>query len=329
VFDAYQAIIRTGDYKVGDLACYIPPDNILPDKPEYAFLKGKLRIKAQRLRGIVSQGLVIPAPDGAQEGDDVAEQIGLTHYIPHMVGQGGVSSGFAGDYTSDPPFAGRKYDIDSWFRYSSTLEEGTPVEISEKIHGANVRASYQNGKYWMGSRNFYRKQSSSSLYWKVLNRNKWLKRLCKNNPDCVVYGETFGWIQNLKYGATKPDTFYFRVFDILTQTGYMGYKQKMEAMAKAMIPSWWEDTVSFFKNLFSVDITGQHIELVEDHYVPIYYVGPYTKALVELYMSGHSLVPGANHLREGCVIKPLDEMWHPHVGRLILKAVSPDYLEHA
>ena len=107
VFDNYQAIVRISDYKVGDLACYVPPDNVLPDKPEYAFLKGKLRIKSTKLRGMVSQGLVLPAPEGAGEGDDVAEQIGITHYIPRMIGARSGGGGFAGDTSSDLLFLAR------------------------------------------------------------------------------------------------------------------------------------------------------------------------------------------------------------------------------
>src|ERR1700733_2459908 len=148
VFDAYQTIVRTADYKIGDLAVFVPPDNVLPDKPEYAFLKGKLRIKAQKLRGCVSQGLVLPAPEGSVEGEDVAEKLGLTHYIPRMVGHGSGGGGWSGDQSSDPPFGGQKYDIDSWFRFSSLLNEGTNVELTEKIHGTNTRATYQDGKFW-------------------------------------------------------------------------------------------------------------------------------------------------------------------------------------
>src|SRR4051812_40930881 len=99
VFDNYQAVVRISDFKVGDLACYVPPDNILPDKPEYAFLKGRLRIKATRFRGIMSQGLVLPAPKGAKEGDDVAEALGISHYVPktntgHVGGGKGVVQGY-------------------------------------------------------------------------------------------------------------------------------------------------------------------------------------------------------------------------------------------
>jgi RNA ligase (TIGR02306 family) len=326
VFDNYQAVVRIADYKVGDLACYVPPDNILPDKPEYAFLKGRLRIKATKLRGAVSQGLVLPAPAGSIEGDDVAEMLGITHYVPKVgSSHGSGGGGFSGAVDVDPPFCGQKYDIDSWFRYGSYFEDGLEVEITEKIHGTNTRASFQNGKFWMGSRNHYRKADANGMYWKVLHRNPWLKRLCKQNPDCIVYGETFGWVHDLKYGATESDTLYFRVFDILTPKGFMNYAEKVKAMDRAMQPTFWQKVLQKVLSPFKSAV----VDKWQDHYVPILYVGPYSKQIVLDLMGGETTIPNANHVREGVVIKPLVEQWDRRIGRLILKAVSPEYLERA
>ena len=44
---------------------------------------------------------------------------------------------------------------------------------------------------------------------------------------------------------------------------------------------------------------------------------------------GNSLVPGANHMREGIVVKPIKERTDPEVGRVCLKVVSNAYLEKA
>ena len=42
--------------------------------------------------------------------------------------------------------------------------------------------------------------------------------------------------------------------------------------------------------------------------------------------NGPSLVPGADHNREGCVIKPMKERIHDKIGRVILKCVGTEYL---
>lgn len=38
-------------------------------------------------------------------------------------------------------------------------------------------------------------------------------------------------------------------------------------------------------------------------------------------------MPGANHIREGVVVRPIEEVLDPKVGRLILKYLGDDYVE--
>src|SRR3990172_3820195 len=74
----YTVCVRTADWKDGDLAAYIPPDSVVDtNRPEFAFLKTKdrqfERIRVKKLRGVISMGLLVPAPPNSKEGDDVAE----------------------------------------------------------------------------------------------------------------------------------------------------------------------------------------------------------------------------------------------------------------
>ena len=68
IFDAYRCVSQKGLYKEGDLVAYIPPDNVVPDTEDFAWLEGKRRIKAKKLRGVISYGLLHPAPLGSVEG---------------------------------------------------------------------------------------------------------------------------------------------------------------------------------------------------------------------------------------------------------------------
>jgi RNA ligase (TIGR02306 family) len=296
----YQAVVRTSDFNVGDLACYIPPDNVLPDKPEFAFLKNR-HIKAAKLRGIMSQGLVLAAPAGAQEGDDVAELMGIVHYVPEIKNTGD------GETIAAPPFAGEVYDIDSWFRYDYLIPDGTLVEITEKLDGANTRASFQDGQLWVSSRENWRKESPGGLFWRAMHENPWLERLCRQNEEAIVYGELFGKVQELRYGS-QGNQVWFRMFDIMTPKGYMSHAARMAALLSAT----------------ANPITGASWESC---YAPVLYVGPLSREVAMQYVNGPSTVPGATNEREGIVIKPLEEMWSPEIGRLILKAVSPVHLE--
>ncbi len=65
------------------------------------------------------------------------------------------------------------------------------------------------------------------------------------------------------------------------------------------------------------------------HLVPLLFSGPYDEAKAPLLAEGSSTVPGAKHVREGCVIRPVIERTDPEIGRVQLKIVSSGYLERA
>lgn len=99
----WHVVVKKGDVKVGDHVVYFEIDSILPYQKyeEFAFLeKTKGRIKTQKLRGVYSQGLVIPfnqLPEFMEEryyatgigwdnlcepGKDLTEELGVTKWDP-------------------------------------------------------------------------------------------------------------------------------------------------------------------------------------------------------------------------------------------------------
>ena len=80
-------VAKKDNFKVGDLVVYCEVDSILPDKPEFEFLRErKFRIKTIKLRGQVSQGICFPLsilPKAKyNEGEDVTEVFGARKYDP-------------------------------------------------------------------------------------------------------------------------------------------------------------------------------------------------------------------------------------------------------
>lgn len=317
IFDHYVVVVRTADWEGKNIGAYIPPDSIVPDTPEYSFLKGSRRIRAKQFRGIQSQGMLMPAPEGAQIGDDVASIMGITHWEPPI-------DFTMGDAESDPPIPGQKYDIDSWFRYGNLLKEGTIVEITEKIHGTNCRITWQDGRLWVGSRSQYVRQSNSSLYWLAVQANSWIVDIARSNEGMVFYGEVFGWVQSLRYGATKSTPPMLRIFDIFANGKFLNTADRMTILRLSY--SVQSDGEFRLLPVESSQPQGQP--------APVLYWGPYSVEKVNALISGQSTVIGpgphydrVTHYREGIVIKPVEEQWTLEIGRLILKAVSPEYLE--
>jgi RNA ligase (TIGR02306 family) len=52
----WEIVIKKGEYQVGDLCCYIQIDTVVPEKPEYEFLRDrKFRVRTIKLRKQISQ----------------------------------------------------------------------------------------------------------------------------------------------------------------------------------------------------------------------------------------------------------------------------------
>ena len=87
----WQVVVAKKDnFKAGDLVLYIEIDSIAPDKPEFEFLRDrKFRVRTIKLRGEISQGLILPMSylpnksikHGEAIGTDVTEVLGITKYL--------------------------------------------------------------------------------------------------------------------------------------------------------------------------------------------------------------------------------------------------------
>jgi hypothetical protein len=340
-----NVIFRTGTYKKGDLAVFLPPDTVLPTDPNHPILKDNPglkpghRIDAVRLRGVFSNGLTIPARVLFTEeelasipvGTHVADRIGVTKYQDQ-----GDKLATIGENEKDPGVMPVYTDIDGWAKYrnSGLINEGDEVVILEKIHGANGRFCYRNDRLWVGSRTCVKAQYvnedgiEKNLWWAVakeLNIEDRFKRLLSgdfqfddiedgklgrakrrtmektvsalegiNLEGTVIYGEVYGQVQDLRYGVDKGAT--FRVFDSWNPSlGRYNDWPVTEAIAK-----------------------GMSLELV-----PELYRGPWEPSLESLRNGPSALYPG--HVREGYVIKPIQEKWNPRTKRTIFKFVGEDY----
>jgi RNA ligase (TIGR02306 family) len=321
----YQCVVNKNQWKVGDLAAYIEPDTMVDgNREEFSFLNGtkppkKHRIKVKKLRGVWSEGFLIPV-SGVEVGFDAWEMLGLERYEPTMIKRGNgrpahldADFGTGGGWVEAPvklPF--QKYDIENIRKYGKHFADHEDVVMMEKIHGANFRCVFANDKLYVGSQGGWRGEGKvsytlpdgtvvekevSNTWLEGAKQNPWLEELCRAHPDKVFFGEVAGQVQDLKYGAGKNQIFVF-LFDALslTERKFLNWNEFNQIVK----PEWM---------------------------APVLYVGPYSKEIVAEHTDGMSLVPNANHIREGLVVKPLIERDVYGLGRLILKSVSNNYLE--
>ena len=306
----WQCCIQKGQFKEGDLAVYIEPDYMVPlDRPEFAFLKKSAvpgathkRITVVRLRGALSQGLLLPLPeeirvDGdVEEGENLIDYYGIERYVPPTTGDG---------ISVDPPQSLYipVFDVENAQRFGSVIEPGERVVFTEKIHGTSSRFTYARNvntgelEQFCGSRTVWYQQDDKNTFWQVLKAIPAIGDWCKANPEKVLYGEVFGTVQDLKYGAKQNQKF-FAAFAIMDGQTWMDWPDFDRSVGAFAVPR-----------------------------VPCLYIGPYTPTLAYEMAEYNSCWPDAEHCSEGVVVLPIKERTCSEIGRVMLKIVSNRYLE--
>lgn len=314
----YQFIVRKGDFSSGSLFAYIPEQAVVPQDLIAAMgLQGKLhgsnkdRVKAIRLRGVLSQGLAYrpdPLPEHWVEGLDVAEELGIAKYeIP-------IPQHLAGRVKPAPSFpqapGGTLWqgytDLENIKKYPDVFEPGEIVYVTEKLHGTCLCVLSAFGERYVSSLGLARRglmleDDGKTVYWETAKRLDLHAKLeaimaSQGVDQGMLFGEIVG-VQDLKYGQRAGETS-FAAFDLLLPGfGFAPYRDFYPACVGWKIPA-----------------------------VPLLWRGGFDPAKIAELTAGDSTLEGAKHIREGVVIRPATERTDPKLGRVILKSISADYL---
>lgn len=91
IIDGWSVIVQKDQYEAGGKCIYVEIDSVLPEKPEFEFLrKNNFRIKTMKMAGVISQGIcfplsILPEKKGGYEvGEDVTDVIGIKQYEKTM-----------------------------------------------------------------------------------------------------------------------------------------------------------------------------------------------------------------------------------------------------
>lgn len=317
----YRAVVAKGAYRTGDVAVYIPEQSVLPTAlVEELGLTGRLagsnsdRVKAVRLRGELSQGIVcrpaelagVDLARAASDGTDFAERLGITKWVPP------IPPTMSGDVEAAPDLL-PWVDIENIQRYPGIFTAGEPVVLTEKLHGSACLVTYlaEGDRVFVSSKGFGSKslalrEDPRNLYWRAV-RGHGVAEVAARVAERLgarrvgIFGEVYGaGVQDLTYGADgRRETLGYAVFDVSAE------------IDGSVV---WLD---------AAEVLGSALPLV-----PRLYAGPYDSERVLELATGRETVSGRElHLREGVVIRPAVERYSPVTGgRAIAKAVSPAYL---
>ncbi|HGG58203.1 MAG TPA: RNA ligase (ATP) [Nannocystis exedens] len=325
----YRSVVPKGEFKSGELVAYIPEQALLPAPLLQSMgLTGKLagsdhnRVKAIRLRGVLSQGLVLRARPEWSVGDNVAAELGIVKWEPP------VPSCMSGQVYGAGSDRCLKYDIENFKAFPEVFEEGEAVVFTEKIHGTWCQMGLlpegvdaPHGRLVVASKGLASKglaflpdaeDNRQNLYLRVARHLEIERRmgqvfaatLAEGTPVFVL-GEVFGkGVQDLSYGAKSEQDRWlgFRIFDI-----YRGWPGQGEYLSDE-------------------DLEAACTMLDLDR-VPVLYRGTFSYGIMQAHTDGRESVSGERlHMREGIVIRPQIERRDPLLGRVQLKNVSEKYL---
>lgn len=198
--------------------------------------------------------------------------------------------------------------------------EGEEVSVSEKLHGSWSGFIWTGNKFFMKSRTVFRGTGqrpdttqwgfSFDDVWKLVAVKYRLEEKLKNHPMMCVMGEIIGpKIQKgFDYGYVNAGTS-DAIVPTANQYGFAAFDVLNVATRKYL------DTDEFLSFCKQLDIPT----------VPVVYRGPWNEKLKEL-CEGKSTYPGAKHIREGIVIRPLVERHDDRIGRVCPKLVGKGYL---
>jgi len=216
-------------HKVGDLVVYCEIDSFLPIKDEFEFLRKSsykkmadgtegFRLKTIRLRGQVSQGLilpfhVLPFGEGFHEGEDVTEVLGIVKYEPPVPAQ--LSGQVKGMF---PSFL-KKTDEERIQNLTREFEEykNETFYVTEKLDGSSVTYYVKDGVFGVCSRNLDLVESETNSMWKFAITSGLKDRLLSLNKNIAVQGEIIGeCVQGNPYKIIGQTVRLFNGFNIDT-----------------------------------------------------------------------------------------------------------------
>lgn len=333
----FRAVVLKGAYQTGDYALYIPEAAVLPDELiEELGLTGRLagthknRVKAIRLRGELSQGIVcrpekmahvfssigFKAPEIFAEDilePDWADTLGIVKYSPpipvHLAGKVRAQ-------TVMLPWI----EIENIKRYPDMFVPGEPVYATEKIHGTCCLTTYvaATGEFLVSSKGMAKQglcleEEPGNTYWRAVRAagvEEVLRRLAGawGASRVALFGEVFGaGVQDLAYGYRGEEGPQFRAFDMAVEVdGEVD----------------WVPTQSI---KILMDHAAAQLDADPVPVVPILYDGPYDYEVIRAVATGDTVVGNGRHIREGVVVRPILERTNRN-GRVVAKVINDAYL---
>lgn len=312
VVDGWQSVVKKGEFNIGDKVIYCEVDSVLPEKPEYEFLRKSswnprykgFRLRTIRLRGAISQGLILPLKEDFEfynEGTDVTEFMEIVKYeLPPE--RGGNSNGRCRARGNFPYFI-PKTDEEriqnlKWNSHYYDAYKDNIFYITEKIDGQSSTFYIKDDIFGVCSRNFDLEDDDNN-FWNIARKYDIEIKLRNLEKNIAIQGEIYGLkIQDNKYDLKEILLAVYNVYDI-DNMKYYDYIDFKNIVGKLGL-----ETVPIINDSFILKKDMREMILMAD---------------------GNSVI-NKSIPREGLVIRPVKELWDTRDGRISFKCISNEFL---
>lgn len=305
----WTCVAKKEEFREGDLCVYFETDSFLPVEERFEFLRGSCHranirmgegflLKTQKIRGQLSQGLVLPItilPEGTdcQVGTDVTDILGVRKW---------EEGADAGKSIGKMPHGIPRTEELRVQSYPELLEEmkKQPYYISTKMDGTSVTMYIKDGTFGVCGRNYEYAADKACPFWDYAREHRIEEKLRENQlTELVLQGEFCGpGIQKNRLKLEKPEWYIFTVMDLRTGERYAleEMKQLCSRLGFTMVP---------------IEETGKEL--------------PY-RTIEEVLDRARGHYPSGTR-KEGIVIRPLEPVFSETVGGpLSMKVLNNDYL---
>lgn len=284
--DGWKCIVKKGDFKAGDRVIYFEIDSLLPITPQFEFLRkyayvnkswmpkelgvsDGFRIKTIKLRGEISQGLVVPVPKDLELTDDSYD---LTEHFKVLKYEVPLSKEFASHFALGsggkfPSFFPKTGETRIQNKFSEVQENKNRMfEVTRKYHGMSISfyakladdlTFFERTKLTLA--NWFGFSMKPIYRYGVCSHNVELKLNCIGNtfvdfannsgimqmlanyvesnpelPEIALQGEICGpGIQDNHHGLDEITVYVFNIFDI-KENRYLLPEERSELFEKVV-----------------------------------------------------------------------------------------------
>ncbi len=313
----WQCVVNKGQFRPMDLAVYFEIDSFLPLRPEFEFLRASsykesellgegFRLKTQKFRGQVSQGLLLPInqfpeiPEGTELAADVTELLGVRKWATEERATTG------GTVIGDLPRSIPHTDETRVQAAPDLIKEfaGLDYYISTKMDGSSHSICIDEEGFHVSGHNYEYKDDGVSGFYNLVNARGYREKL-------AAFREKEG-------------------LDILTIQGELCAPGIQQNRLRLKAPEWYVFTVIENGRRAGLDRMLEVCRELELTTVPIEEVG---KDLPAKYPTVDALLERAEGSypnggkKEGIVIRPTVPVFSSNIGaELSMKVVSNKYL---